>query len=151
GIPNVSNKREGTRLIAELLKTDKVITVKPAVNSGHDSGTNLPTNAENANNSKGSGSTIWFDNSKDGVVYGEGKAAKNADGTYSEKTQTILGHEFLHTENAANGTQDRSESGVKDPDSPSNYPTTMTKDEVNVREKEKAIRVEQNEKERATK
>jgi RHS repeat-associated protein len=135
------NLTVGTKLVGDLISSDKRVTVEAI--EGHE---NITYTSKNGN------SRVVFDpsNPADGS---KGNSVKNADGTYGRPTEIALGHELVHAENNANGTVDNTLVKVVNQDIPNlvAFPNATpqgavgntTQNEINVREKENKIRAEQ--------
>lgn len=147
------DKSVGTQLIRNLIlgfkqsngltKTAYVVIEQSTGATGTDPVNNkLKRTAEseaNSTNGKGSNSLISFNlenPAKDKIV--------TNDGSYTNPLNIGLAHELIHAENNTLGINQRSiPTSVKDQDDPQGK-RTLSKEEVNVRNKENRIRDEQN-------
>ncbi len=124
------NLIEGTKLVSELIKSKKKISIK--------------TGKENRiDKSKNGNSNITFDpnNEADGT---KGNAIQNEDGSYGRPVEIGLAHELIHADLNAKNKVDKTEVTVINPDKPyQGEKVTTDQDELNVRETENKIREEQ--------
>jgi len=150
----------GSKLVSDLIKSDKVITIKDVINKSVGNETVYLNDKGAHTNKVGSGSTVYYD------PYLKGENIVNADGSTGRSPQIGLAHELGHAKEGVEGkcSTDISDDYstniknfkdgkiliVKDPDN-NNERDWMTNSEYNVRTKvDNPIRTEQGEKQRAT-
>ncbi|WP_073584669.1 RHS repeat-associated core domain-containing protein [Flavobacterium cucumis] len=126
------NLAEGTKLVGDLIKSDKRITL--TVDEGHE---NITYKSKNGD------SLIKFDptNNADGT---KGNSIQNEDGTYGRPPEIGLAHELIHADANAKGEVDKTPVSTTNPDIPGQGNAVLSdKDEVNSRDRENIIRDEQ--------
>ncbi len=127
------NTPEGTRIITDLINSDKVATIIETTGGNSTEGT-IDGNL-NFDGSKGKGSdvTIEFNpNMVDGGL--------NVNGKTERPVKIGMGHELIHAEHTFKGEVDGTSAGVKNPDNPTK---SLSKEELRTRQQENILRNEQ--------
>ena len=126
---DVNSKEYGTQLVDDVISHREVITISEATSSEKNEigveTLNLSYDPDSENN---------------GVL--------NEDGSYGIDAFITLGHELIHGRKIQNKTRLSTEDWIRDPDSPDNWSSRMSKEEYDTRKKENYIRKENGKKPR---
>ena len=141
GTELVRNLINGVQMENGTTKNSTVTIIEAPGNGTNPTGSGKPDlDKENTRNGVGTGSLVRFD------INGTGKSIVNEDGTKGYKdtqNQVGLAHEFIHAlHNMLGNNANKAQTAIIDPDDATKT-RTITREELNTRQTENAIRQEQ--------